>query len=546
MQKRIFITLIILAVTLIGPGCVFNEKDKVITKKNSLNWLSDDKVPVRGGSLRLFSTFPDTLNPLFSENIYIKDYSALMYDSMYTISSNQDAKPNIVENSQVSPDGLVWTFKLSDNISWHDGIPFSSEDIEYTFNTILGQGSNSIYKDNLRYIVAFSAIDKLNFRVVLQRMDSFLPWRLTFPILAKHYYVGDTNFETDKTKPPIGTGPFKFVEFKANEYIKLKANDKWWGVKKNENVRTPYIEEIEIKLAKDVNITTELFSNSSLDVILLKRGLWGNYVGRRDIILQKYPSNEFEFLAYNATGNSWIEDKNVRKAINLCLDRVEMINAVAPGEATPADIPLFPEALFNDGAITSFSANRDKAKEIFSSKGWKYDGNGKLFKDVNGFPSFLRVSLAVNKDNEIRLNLAKEIRNQLEASGLTIDIKEYSNDEYSDILSKKAFELAIAGIRLSGYPDLSSLYTNENPAVNFVGYNNFELSNLIADFGTEIDYTKKKVILKNIRAILDNEVPYMGLYFYNNVVVYNKKYTGNFEPHSWNKLNDVTSWFLNN
>ena len=545
MPKRILLVFVFISLLVGSTACIYRDEDKAKGVKSGNPWVVDDQEAVRGGSLRLFSTIPDTFNPILSANIYIKDYITLMYDAMYDINSVQEAKPELVEKSQVSEDGLVWSFKLKDNINWHDGIPLSAEDIEYTFNTILAPGNSSIYKDNLRYVVSFSAMDKSNFRIVLQRQDGFLPWRLNFPILPKHYYEAEKNFEKDKLKPPVGTGPFKFVEFKENEYLKLKANEQWWKIKKSAKVREPYIEEVEIKLVQNINSTTELFSNSSLDVILLKRGFWGNYVGRRDIILQKYPSNEFEFMAYNMSGNSWLEDKNVRKAINLSLDRVELINAVVPGEATPSDIPLFPESIFNDGAVNLFLASRDKAKEIFLSNGWKYDGEGKLFKEVNGFPSFLRVSLAVNKENETRMKIALQIKKQLEEVGMTIDIKEYYDYEYTNILAQKGFEMAISGIKISSYPDLTSLYAGENPAVNFLGYNNLEVNNLLAEFSSEADLGKKKLILKNIRAILDNEVPYSGLCFYNNVVIYNKKYRGTFEPHSWNKLNDVTSWFLN-
>jgi peptide/nickel transport system substrate-binding protein len=535
----------LIAALLNSSSCSLSKNSKSTPQKNGASIKSIDKEPDRGGVLRIFSTFPDTLNPILSENSYMKDYAKLMYDSMYTLSSRQEALPSLVESSQMTPDGFIWNFKLRENIYWHDGIPFSSQDIEFTFNTILNLQINSIYKENLRDIVSFSSIDNTNFRIVLKRIDGFLPWRLTFPILPKHYYINEQNFEKDKQKSPPGTGPFKFYEFKENEILKLSANEKWWGISKDKKVRTPYIEEIEIKLGQNINSTSDMFSSSDIDVLFLKRGFWGNYIGRRYITLQKYPSNQFEFLAYNLGNKSWLEDKNLRRAVNLCLDRIELINSVIPGEATPADLPIFPESIFNEGTIERFSANKDKAKEIFIANGWKYDQNGKLYKDVNGFSSYLRLSLTVNKENQVRMSIANTIKKQLEDCGMTIDIKECSEEEYFEVLSKKDFEIVISGISISGYPDLASLYSNENPQVNFTGYNNFDLNNLIADFVTEIDLNKKRDKLKSIRSIINEDVPYSGLYFYNDAVVYNKKYKGNFEPHYWNRLNDITSWFIN-
>jgi peptide/nickel transport system substrate-binding protein len=543
-QKKLILVLLLVSFFCFATSCDIADKNMQDANKNKATDLYIE--PQRGGTLNLFSTVPDTFNPLLSGNIFIKDYSYFLYDGMFKLTSSQEVKGSLVKNYQVSSDGLIWTFKTIDNCFWHDGVKFSAHDIEFTFNTILNQNLNSIYKENLRYIIAYSAIDENTFRIVLQRQDTFLPWRLTFPIISKHFYTLQQDFENDKKGFPIGTGAFKFLEYKQNEYIRLQANDNWWGINKKDKSRKPYLEEINIKVGTNVNNVGELFSNSDVDVILLKNGFWGNYIGRRDIIFQKYPSNKFEFIAFNIHGNSWISEKNVRKAINLCIDRRELINAVIPGEATPSDIPFYPEFILNEGSLFTYTENREKAIEILKKDGWKYDGQSNLYREINGSQNYLRIEMTVNRGNQVRLSIAKNIKEQLKSIGIDINIKEIDDDIYFNILQQKSFEMSLSGIRVSGYPDLGGMYSNENQSVNISGFDNFEMNNLIGDLMSLDSLGKKKFVLKNIREILEEEVPYCGLFFLNDAIIYSKKIKGNIDPCDWNRLNDITTWYFNN
>jgi len=105
-----------------------------------------DTGPVKNGVLNLFSTEPDTLNPILTSNAYVKEYSCFVFESLVRLDGNQKAVPLLAESWEGSDDGLVWTFYLKENIYWHDGIPFSAEDVEFTASVIMNAGVNSPYK----------------------------------------------------------------------------------------------------------------------------------------------------------------------------------------------------------------------------------------------------------------------------------------------------------------------------------------------------------------------------------------------------------------
>jgi len=169
-----------------------------------------DSGPVKGGELNLFSTKPDTLNPLLTKNVYVKDFLGLIYESLFKLDRDQKAVPVLADEWEVSDDGLIWTFKIRSDVHWHDGMPLTADDIIFTIKTIQNSNIDSVYKSNTKNIAACTIVSRNTVRIFLNEPDSFLKERLTFPILPSHYYIGE-NIEipgSEKNMTPMGTGPY--------------------------------------------------------------------------------------------------------------------------------------------------------------------------------------------------------------------------------------------------------------------------------------------------------------------------------------------------
>lgn len=265
---------------------------------------------------------------------------------------------------------------------------------------------------------------------------------------------------TPKNDRPIGTGPYKFVEYRENEFIRLEDNESWWKNSDTDEsgLTLPYITEINIKIYGKDSSVTNAFQSREVDMIIADTKNWIGYSGRSDITLKKYVSNRFEFIAFNLS-NKILKEKEVRKAIAYAVDRSKLVNDVMPGEAVVSDLPVIPDTWLYDTNIVSYERDVEKAKQILNDSGWT-ERNGVLYKRINGVNTSLTLELLVNTDNERRLEVAKEIQGQLQEVGIALNIKEVTwEDELNKVKSGK-FDMAFVGCNVPSIPDISFLYSS--------------------------------------------------------------------------------------
>ncbi|NMB34609.1 MAG: peptide ABC transporter substrate-binding protein [Clostridium sp.] len=505
-----------------------------------------DTGPVKGGTLNLFSTIPDTLNPIFTANAFIKDYSCFVYEGLIKLDEKQRPIPVLAKNWEVSDTGLIWTFHLRSDVYWHDNIPFTAEDVEFTAGVIAGAGLDSSYFTIFENIARFTALDSQTFEIELHTPNSFTPGLMTFPIIPKHYYMGENIEISPKNNTPIGTGPYKFVEYREDEYIRLQSNRDWWNSnKKGEGEPDlPHIEEINIKVYTKGSSYINAFQAGEIDIIEADKNNWYSYSGRTDVILKKYVSNRFEFVAFNLS-NKILEDKEVRRAISLAIDRNKIINDIMPGGAVMADLPIIPDTFMYDTNTISYEKDIEESKNILSESGWKERG-GLLYKRINGINTSLTLELLVNTDNGFRLEMAEEIKRQLEEIGVILNISAVGWEQVLDKIKTHKFDMVLTGCTVTSIPDISFLYSSSEIGIgiNIAGYSEQVVDNYLERILKENDPAMKKAYFINMKETITGDIPYIGLFFYYDAIVYSKRVRGKFGPSAWNKYEDFTRWYI--
>lgn len=555
MKKWTLLIVVFIAVNTLLSSCSINLNDRLgddEEETNDYSFLNNnmedvlDTGPVKGGILNLFSTAPDTLNPILTANAYVKDYSCFIFESLVKLDKNQKPVPLLAESWEASSDGIVWTFYLRDNVYWHDSIPLSAEDVEFTVSTMMNGNVNSPYRTNVKNITSFSAVDPKTFRVVLNSPNSFTPELMTFPVLPKHYFLGEDILTTPKNNRPVGTGAYKFLEYKENGFVKLKSNEKWWNREnKDENgLDFPYVEEIDIKIFSKDSSVINAFQSKQIDVIATDRTGWIGYSGRSDITLKKHVSNKFEFVAFNLS-NKILREKEVRKAIAYTVDKVKLINDIMPGEAVASDLPVIPDTWMNDSNVLSYYIDVDKAKELLADNGWQ-DKNGVLYKRIDGVNTPLVLEMLVNSENDIRFEAAEEIKKQLMEVGITININKVKWEEEMNKINSGKFDMVFIGSTVTSVPDISFLYSSAEigTGLNIAGYKNENVDRYLYQILFEKDPSRKKAYFMNMKELINQDIPYLGLYFYNDAVIYNKRIRGEFNPCVWNKYDDFARWYI--
>jgi peptide/nickel transport system substrate-binding protein len=341
---------------------------------------------------------------------------------------------------------------------------------------------------------------------------------------------------------PVGTGPYKFIS-DDGKLIKLSANEAWWNASKDKK-KTPLINEIVIKIYKNGSENLSALQDKEIDVAFADSLSSSRYNGNYNITIKKYPTRNYDYITFNLN-RPLTADKSVRQAVAYAIDRKNIIENVIPGGATISDLPILPDSWLYDSDVIYFDHNTEKAKQILSQNGWN-NSNGVLYKNLNGAVRGLTLELLVNSENSTRLKFAEEIKSQLAEAGIIVNIKSLPFDQEYNLIKAKTFDMAITGVTLTSIPDITFSYASSEIQTgrNLAGYSNPQVDSILKDMSIENDSKKKKTLFSSLRTILDDEVPYTGLFFYNNAVLYNKKIRGVTNPYYNNKYYDLPGWYV--
>lgn len=561
-MKRVLLTIAVFAACAIFSSCstIVQYQDEQEHNINNINmniYVNDnviDRGVTRGGTLNLFTTIPDTLNPVSTRNVFVQSYSGLVFESLVKLQKSQNPLPVLSDRWSVSQDGLVWTFHIRENVKWHDGTPLTAEDVEFTVNEILNGGSGSIYKSNLQGATSFGAIDRNNFRIVIGKPNSFQAELMTFPIIPKHYFekYGDNGLMSG-TLPP-GTGPYKFESVEKDKVIHLTANDNWWNASSRgeDSLTLPYIENIDVKIYQNPEDALNAFNVKDIDVAFIDFTDIERYKGSIHTSVKTYPSRNYEFIAFNFNSKV-LSDVAVRKAIAYSIDRNQIINDILPGRGIISEIPVIPGSWLNDANTISYNVDHNKAREILAQNGWNED-NGRWSKRIDGRREYLSFELLVNDENMLRKSVAEEIVQQLKVLGIEVTVVPLKWDEMLEKIESGKYDMALMGCTVPQIPDISFLYAT--PYLNFItsegytgarnisGYNNPVVDDYVLKIFSETDNDRKKALFINMTGLIADDVPYLGLYFLNNAVMYRKTIRGTIDSHIWDRYSEITQWYI--
>jgi peptide/nickel transport system substrate-binding protein len=347
-----------------------------------------------GGALKmLWWQGPTLLNPHFATGTKDQEGSRIFYEPLAAWDNEGEMVPILAAeipsraNGGISADGKVITWKLKPNVQWHDGKPFTADDVVFTWQFASDPASAAVtiasYKD-----VKAEKVDNLTVRVIFPKAQPF--WADAFVaasgmIIPKHLfgdYIGAKSRDAPTNLKPVGTGPYKFVDFKPGDVVRGERNPNY------HEANRPHFDSIEMKGGGDaVSAARAVLQTGEYDYAwnmqvedeILKR-LEDGGKGRAGIV----PGGNIEFILFNFT-DPWNEvdgerasvnskhptltDPAVREALNLLVDRKSVQDFIygRTGVATRNFLNNPPKFRSKDVA---FEFNVDKANQLLDAAGW--------------------------------------------------------------------------------------------------------------------------------------------------------------------------------
>jgi peptide/nickel transport system substrate-binding protein len=490
-------------------------------QKNYYDPSQVDTTPINGGSY-IEASIGDAsfLNPILATDSASNDINGQVYNGLVKYDKDIKLTGDLAESWDISDGGKTITFHLRKNVLWHDGQPFTAEDVKFTFNKLIDKNTRTAFAADYLLVDKAEVIDSYTFRVHYN--EAFAPalesWGIG--ILPKHIWENGDIHSHEANRHPIGTGPYIFQEWIPDEKIVLTANPSYY-------LGRPHMDRFVYRIIPDLSVQFLELRQGTLSHMTPTPDQYNGY----DEFFWaynkfRYPAFRYDYLAFNLT-HEFFKDRLVRLAIAKCINKKEIIDGVYQGYAVPATGPFPPTSWAYNPDVKAVPYDIESARLLLKEAGWEdHNGDGILDKDGKPF----EFTLITNQGNKVRETMAQIIQSGLEKAGIKMNIRII---EWSVFIHKyidqKEFEAVLLGWNLSRDPDPYAMWHSSQKGpnqYNFVSYNNPEVDKLLDQGRRSFDVTKRTGIYREIHKILATDVPYVFLVNSESLPVFHKKIIG--------------------
>lgn len=483
---------------------------------------------------------PSNLLPVLASDSASSDISALVYNGLIRYDKNLNLEGELAESWEISEDNLTITFHLRKNVLWHDGAPFTSADVLYTYQLYTDPKTPTAYAESYRQVARAEAPDPHIFKVTYDKpyAPALASWGVS--ILPKHLLEGTEITKSPLSRKPIGTGPYRFVDWKSGESLVLEANPDYFE-------GAPYIRRVLYRVIPDLSTQFLELQSGGLDFMGLTPI---QYQTQTDTLAFKRRFNKYRYLAF---GYSYLgynlkrplfQDKRVRQAIAHAIDKQELIDGVLLGLGQAATGPYKPDTWVYNPDVKRYPHDPARARELLAEVGWRdSDGDGVLDREGRKF-SF---TIVTNQGNDLRVKSAEIIQRRLQEIGIEVKIRVIEWASFlKEFINPGNFDVTILGWTGGPEPDQYNIWHSSKTGpreLNFIGFNNAEVDDLLERGRRTFDQAERKVIYDRFQAVLAEEQPYTFLYVSDALPVVARRFRG-VEPSPAGIRHNFIEWYV--
>jgi len=444
---------------------------------------------------------------------------ANIHEGLLKVDYNYKIVPQLAASYTSSPDGKVWTFNLRPNVKWHDGQPFTSADVKYTFEWIMSPANASKRQPLFREVEKVEAPEPLTVIVTLKEPSApFATLTATALLFPKHHHeqIGEKAY----TEQPIGTGPWKLKEFKPNQYQILEAFDGYWDGR-------PWIDTWRQNIVPEVSVRSIALRTGEAD-----NAVWPlnpedhlRFMEDPNFKVYKAPSAGLNHFPTN-TEKPIFKDKRTRQAMMYAIDRDGLVKDLMKGLAVRADTNLTPALDFYfEPNVKKYPYDPEQAKKLLAEVGWKPGPDGILVNDAGEKFSFTCI---VFPGDALRRSEAEIVQRNLKAVGIDMQLREVEPTTALNAARKGEFDMALWNWTYGGglgEPD-ARVTLGSDGINNFSQWKHPEADRLLAQGVAETDPQKRKQIYSQLQKLFAEEVPFLYIKYWDWIQIYNKRIKG--------------------
>lgn len=467
----------------------------------------------------IIESSPNNLDPRVGIDAQSERIGELIFDALVHRDEHFNLQPWLAESWDI-PDPQTYVFHLKKGVTFHDGRPLTSRDVKWTLDSIANGKIRSTKTATFKYVDKIDTPDDNSVVIHLKEPFAALLWNLSSGAIG---IVPEGSGDTFGTKP-IGSGPFKFVRAEQDNDVVIERNDQYWGEKAR-------VKRVRFIVVPDTTTRALELRKGSADIAPTGSLNADMYVAMRsnpEIKQIQAPGTVYAYLTMNLR-DPILKDVRVRQALAYAIDRDPLIHYLWRDLARSANSLLPPQHWAYNGDVPTYEHNPQKARELLDAAGYTVK-NGVRF----------HLTMKTSTEESTRL-LAAVLQQQLREVGIALDIRSYEFATFFADVQKGAFQLySLRWIGGNQDPDIFE-YVFESSSIppkraNRGFYSNPRVDELLAQARREIDQEKRKQIYFEVQGILANDLPYINLWYLDNVIAYRPRIgnlkinpSGNFE-----------------
>jgi peptide/nickel transport system substrate-binding protein len=482
---------------------------------------------------------PTVFNPLMP-HIEVDDNVAFsIFDALFRIDPEGVIVPNLavevpsLANGGISEDGLEWRIRLRDDVSWHDGTPFTAEDVKFTLELIVNPDFKAWRTTGHTLVRDITVVSPTE--ITWRMEEAFAPYMSflteTF-IVPKHILEAEADpNEAAFNQAPVGTGAFKWGQRQAGDHVELVANPDYHG-------EGPYIERLIFKYIPDMTVLYTQFQSGDIDVAGRAYITPDNYeeasnLPGRDV--QLVPAGSVESIYLNLEKPQF-KDRAVREALYLAIDRQAIIDIVYYGVPRTTETFMPPQSWYYKDDLPAHEFNLERARQILDEAGWVPGPDGIRAKDG--------VRLSFNNSTTTGAHLREQTQQFIQQTFAEIGVEMKIENlpaavMWGEFWTQSQFDTTMVGITylIAADPDVTNrFHTGAIVAQGGRGSNNAQYSNpevdaLLEEGTRTFEPEKRRAIYHRVQEIIRDDLPFLPL-FTNNTVFGRKAGIEGFVPNT--------------
>jgi len=453
---------------------------------------------------------PRSLDPALSTDVPTGRAVSYVFDGLTRFTPDARVEPALAERWTVSPDGLTYTFHLRRGVTFHDGTAFTAKQVVHSFERALNpatkggraeplvpiKGAADFAAGRARSVSGLATPNDTTIVVTLAEPLAAFPKLLAMPVAS---IVPDTT-PADFGQHPVGTGPWKFVEWKHDDYLKFARNDKYWG-------GAPATDTLTARIIPEPSTAVAEFESGNVDILVIPQGetqAW-EQTDEKQAMLQTAPALILYYVAINTTRGP-LTDVRVRQAINYAVDTRTILKQLMGGRGFLAPGVVAPLLEGADTSRARYAYNVAKARELLAAA---------------GHPNGIDVELWHSQDAVIA-RLSQAVQGYLNAAGIRTKLVQRDASSAREAARKGETDMTLK-TWYADYPDADSflfplLYSgSKGPGGNVSFYANPAFDKLVLAARREQDDVKRAALYRSADSLGYADAAMVPLFFYNDL-----------------------------